>query len=201
MTVAGQTVTVTQAASVPTCTFGVSPMMVSSGGMGGPASLNVTSGTGCNWTATSNVAWISITSGASGTANGTVNYTVAVNPSSSTRTGTLTVAGATVFVTQDAACTFTVSPLSPNATVTGGAATLSVTSGAGCGWTASSNNAWISVTGGSTGSGNGTVSYTVAANGTSSARTGTLTVAGQTVTVSQAGPAVPSAPTNVKITP
>jgi hypothetical protein len=199
MTIAGQTVTVTQAAATQTCTFGVSPMLVGTGGMGGPSSVAVTSGTGCNWTATSNVGWITITSGSSGSGNGPVNYTVAPNSATGTRTGTLIVAGATVFVTQDPVCTFTVTPLSPSATIGGGAATLSVTSGSGCTWTATSSAAWITITGGSSGSGNGTVSYTVAANGTSSSRNGTLTVAGKTVTVSQTGPVIPTAPTNVRI--
>ena len=43
------------------------------------------------------------------------------------------------------------------------------------------------MTGGSSGTGNGTVSYTVAANTSTTARTGTLTIAGLTATVTQAG--------------
>jgi hypothetical protein len=43
---------------------------------------------------------------------------------------------------------------------------------------------WISVTGGANGSGNGTVSFSVAANA-GAARSGTLTIAGQTYTVNQ----------------
>ena len=46
---------------------------------------------------------------------------------------------------------------------------------------------WFTVTGGSSGTGNGTVSYTVAANTSTSPRTGTLTIAGLTATVTQAG--------------
>ena len=41
--------------------------------------------------------------------------------------------------------------------------------------------------GGSSGTGNGTVSFTVAANTSTSPRTGTLTIAGHTATVTQAG--------------
>ena len=120
MTVAGQTVTVTQAASVPTCTFNVSPTNPSATSAGGPASLTVTAGQGCGWTATRNANWITVTSGASGTGNGTVNYTVAANTSTSTRTGTLTVAGLTVTVTQTGTCNYTVSPTNPSATAAGG---------------------------------------------------------------------------------
>jgi all-beta uncharacterized protein len=49
---------------------------------------------------------------------------------------------------------------------------------------------WITITSGS-GSGNGTVTYSVAANSSTTSRSGSLTVAGQTVTVSQDAPAVP----------
>jgi hypothetical protein len=67
----------------------------------------------------------------------------------------------------------------------GGPGSVSVTVPAGQNWTAVSNTNWITITNGSSGNSNGTVSYTVAAN-TGGARTGTLTVAGQTVTISQA---------------
>src|SRR5262249_27565893 len=54
----------------------------------------------------------------------------------------------------------------------------------GCSWTASTNDAWVTITAGSMGKGNGTVSYSVAAN-TGGDRTGTLTVAGRTFTITQ----------------
>jgi hypothetical protein len=46
---------------------------------------------------------------------------------------------------------------------------------------------WMSITAGSAGTGNGTVSYSAATNTSTSARTGTLTIAGKTYTVTQAG--------------
>ena len=60
-----------------------------------------------------------------------------------------------------------------------------MTAGAGCAWTASSNAAWIAVSGGASGSGNGTVTYSVTANPNCTGRAGTLTIAGQTFTVTQ----------------
>ncbi|MGH9765722.1 MAG: BACON domain-containing protein, partial [Blastocatellia bacterium] len=65
--------------------------------------------------------------------------------------------------------------------------------GAGCGWTASPDPAvasWINITSpsGGTGSGNGTVSFTVAANTTQSARNGVIHVADQMFLVSESGP-------------
>ena len=55
-----------------------------------------------------------------------------------------------------------------------------------CTWTAVSNSSWITVTGGATGTGSGTVTYSVADN-TGAARTGTITIGGQIFTVSQTG--------------
>jgi uncharacterized protein (TIGR03437 family) len=55
-------------------------------------------------------------------------------------------------------------------------------------WTASSNAPWITITSGSAGAGNGTVTYIVAAN-TGPTRSGTITVAGQIFTITQAGTA------------
>ncbi|MFN0119436.1 MAG: S8 family serine peptidase, partial [Blastocatellia bacterium] len=54
----------------------------------------------CSWLATSNTAWIRVSAGASGTGNGVVEYQVDRNAGSSSRTGTLTIAGQTFVVTQ-----------------------------------------------------------------------------------------------------
>ena len=54
----------------------------------------------CIWTATSNVSWITITSGNSGTGNGLVNYLVSAN-SGSQRIGTMTIGGQTFTVSQE----------------------------------------------------------------------------------------------------
>ena len=54
-------------------------------------------------------------------------------------------------------------------------------------WTAVSNVSWITVTSGASGNGNGTMGYSVQANTATgaSARTGTITIAGQTFAVNQ----------------
>lgn len=57
----------------------------------------------CGWNAVSNDSFITINSGATGEGNGTVNFTVAPNTTGAARAGTLTVAGRTVSITQDAA--------------------------------------------------------------------------------------------------
>jgi len=125
-----------------------------------------------------------------------VNYSIAANTLSSPRTGTLTVAGQTVTVTQDAACTYTVAPTTQIIPAAGGTGNIAITTASGCSWTATTSAGWISIAAGSAGSGSGTVAYTVAATATPP-RTGTLTVAGQTVTVTQAS--VPTAPTGLRV--
>jgi hypothetical protein len=84
-------------------------------------------------------------------------------------------------------CTYTLSPTSKSFTSVGGSDRISVTATAGCTWTAVSNAAWITITAGGSGTGNGAASYTVAANTATTSRTGTLTVAGKTFSVTQAG--------------
>jgi hypothetical protein len=94
--------------------------------------------------------------------------------------------------TYAAACTYALDPTSKSTTAAGGSATVSVTAGADCTWTAVSNNTdWLHVTfEGWTASGNGTVGYTFDTN-TGAARTGTMTIAGQTFTVIQAASVEP----------
>lgn len=179
-TIAGQTFTVTQS---PGCTFAVAPLTLSIGSAGGSASVNVTAGAGCAWTAESQTSWLSITSGASGSGNGTVSVNAAPT-SGPSRSGTFSVAGVTVTVNQGQGCTFALSPASASAPATGGAGRFDVGTAAGCSWSASSNASWLSVTAGSTGTGNGSVQYAVAANA-GPPRTGTITAGDQTFTVTQ----------------
>jgi hypothetical protein len=51
-----------------------------------------------------------------------------------------------------------------------------------------SNVSWLSIVSGANGTGNGSVTFAVAANSTGAQRVGTLTIAGQTFTVTQLGP-------------
>jgi uncharacterized protein (TIGR03437 family) len=67
---------------------------------------------------------------------------------------------------------------------------VGVNTTSGCTWTAASNASWITVQSGASGSGSGTVAYSVTANTGATQRAGTLTVAGQTFTVTEA-PLVP----------
>ena len=183
--IAGQTFTITQAAAEP-CTYAVG-QGASFPAAGGTGTVAVTTTAACAWTATSNVNWIAIGTGGSHTGSGSVDYVVAANVSASARTGTLTVAGQTVTVTQAAACVYTLGSTSKSFTAAGGTGSVSVTTIGGCTWTATSNDSWITVVSGASGSGAGTVQYAVAANSSKKVRTGTLTIAGQTFTITQDG--------------
>ena len=63
-------------------------------------SIAVTAPADLTWTAASKASWITVTSGARGTGNGTVAYSVAQNLTGATRVGTITVEGRTFTVTQ-----------------------------------------------------------------------------------------------------
>ena len=84
-------------------------------------------------------------------------------------------------------CSYSINPTSASQPAGGGTGSVSVTATAGCNWTAVSNSTFITITSGSSGTGNGTVSYSVSANTGTTSRTGTLTIAGLTFTVTQAG--------------
>jgi len=84
-------------------------------------------------------------------------------------------------------CDASISPTSAFFNYSGGDnGTVNVTAPTGCNWTAiSNNNDWIQIFNDDSGSGNGTVNYVVRGNSTGVARSGTLTIAGQTFTVVQ----------------
>ena len=91
------------------------------------------------------------------------------------RTGTLTVGSTTATITQlrdPATCRYTLNPGGASLGYTGGNVSMSVSTDSDCSWTARSNAPWISLTSGASGSGNGSVAVSVAAN-TGSGRTGT----------------------------
>lgn len=172
-------------AGTPGCTFSISPVSQPFGSSGGTGNVTVTAGAGCGWIATSNAQWIHVTSGASGTGPGTVGYSVDLN-SGSARSGTMTIASQTFTINQDPAssCSYSISPASQNFIAAGGTGSVNVTTVAGCSWTASSNAGWITVQPPGSGTGSGSVTYSVAAN-SGVARSGTMAVAGQTFTVTQ----------------
>ena len=85
-----------------------------------------------------------------------------------------------------ATCTFTISPTSTSSEASGGTGTVSLTTQSGCAWTAVSNASWILITSNGSGAGSATVNYSVSPKGTpSTSRSGTMTIAGQTLNITQ----------------
>lgn len=84
-----------------TCTLTVSTTGVAVPNAGGPGSINVTTNNSqCTWSAVSNSAWLTITSGGSGMGNSNVSFAATANNNAASRAGTLTVAGRIITVTQ-----------------------------------------------------------------------------------------------------
>jgi uncharacterized protein (TIGR03437 family) len=83
-------------------------------------------------------------------------------------------------------CTYSVSAASLNPTSSGGSESINVQTGYYCPWTVTGLPSWISLSGPVGGTGNGAAALTVAAN-TGVARSAIVTIAGQPVTISQAG--------------
>jgi sugar lactone lactonase YvrE len=93
-----------------------------------------------------------------------------------------------VLTTGTSACSYTVSPLASQVDASGGNVTLTFTTGSSCAWSLPALPIWITATGSTSGTGTASVSLVVAAN-PGAARNASLTVAGSTVTISEAGAA------------
>lgn len=186
-TIAGQTVTIRQAAAA--CTFSLSVTNLNAQATGGTFPVQVTAPAGCSWQASAS-GWLAV-SPTSGTGDGTVTVTVAANTTTSQRSASVTIANRSVAVTQTGTvpCAFSVNQTQQSFAAAGGQGSIAVTTGSTCTWSATSQAAWLTITSGSPGRGNGSLSFTVAANPLTTPRTGTLSVAGVTVTVTQAGAA------------
>ena len=94
-----------------------------------------------------------------------------------------------LFYFQTPSCSYSLSPPANTGAAYGGPATsgsVTVTSTGGCTWTANNDGySWLTITSGSSGNGNGTVYYSVAANTTGSPRQGYMNIAGQLFSVVQ----------------
>jgi hypothetical protein len=180
---AGQTVAVHQTAGG--CAYTVSPASRSLGSGGGMSSFEVDTADGCAWSAVSQSAWISLSAPTSGTGSGIIFFRGTANVDTS-RTGTISMAGQVVTVTQSAPCSYALSAQSQAFGAAQQNGTVTVTTGAGCDWQSISNATWITVIGDATVAGSGTTTYSVSANLSPVPRTATLTVAGLPFTVTQA---------------
>ncbi|HKE84456.1 MAG TPA: BACON domain-containing carbohydrate-binding protein [Vicinamibacterales bacterium] len=181
LTIASQTLTVSQAP----CTYSITPTNQRVGPAGAGTPVTVATLSSCQWSARSNVVWLTITSATSGTGNGSVSFGVEINTGQA-RTGTLTIAGQTETITQDAPCMYAISPRDQTFGSSGGSGNIDLVTQSGCQSTASSTVAWITVQSGVTNVGSGRISYRVEAN-PGPARVGSIAIADQIFTVTQNG--------------
>lgn len=197
--VAGHTVTVSQDA-VGTCAVTIAPetATVQSGASDFTVDVTPVDGQACSWTASSASPFITIKEGATGTGAGRAVLAIAAN-SGDARVGTATVGGRTVTLLQErfappapGVCAFTISPTSTTASAGGGQVlvTITKTQGASCPWTVQPQASFLSLLSAGSGTDSGSVSIGVAAN-TGGPRTGSVLIAGQTLTVSQSGATSP----------
>ena len=166
----------------------------------------------CPWTASNDSpSFVTITSGASGTGNGTIQYSVAANTAGG-RNANLTIANSaassvTYAITQASlfACAATLSPATFNAPAEGASngflINLSLNQ---CSWNAVSNNpSDLTITSANAGTGSqAAIAFAVAQNTSTSPRTLTITAGCQTFTVIQAGSGVTNpVPTITSLSP
>ncbi len=167
------------------CSFSISPSTLSIGSAGGGATVNViSSGSACNWTASSLGA-----TPASGTGSGPVSVTIPANANAGSQVVTATIAGQTFTVNQTGvSCTYALNASTALFDPAGGSGSVNVTAPNGCPYNTILGPSWIRVTSGASGTGTGSaqsLTYTVDANSTTLARTGALTIGGQTYAVTE----------------
>jgi len=177
------------------CTFVLTPLSASFGAAGGSGSISVTaSRNDCTWSATSTAAFITFSNN-NLTGSGTLNYNVSANTAatangagSNSRTGTIVIGAQSFTVTQGGlTCIYSLPSTSQSFSAAGGAGTASVQAPPGCVWTASSVSPFITISAPGGGSGDGSVTFTVAANSSLAGRSDIFTLANQPFAVSQAG--------------
>ncbi len=189
----GQVVTINQSAPI------VGTLSLNPGSATVPASISVGStqvistDSGLKWTAASSDSWLTITSGAAGTGNGTIQYSAVGNPSAAPRTATITAspsngtAAATLSITQSGGV-LTLNPTSGNAPAAGGTNTFSITTdNTTLQWTALSSDSWLTFTAtetptkllyaaGVSGVADASINWAASANASTVSRTATITI-------------------------
>ena len=98
-------------------------------------------------------------------------------------------------------CSYSLAPATQVFPSAAGTGTVGVLTATGCPWTASTTSPFLSIASGSSGTGPGVVQFSATANTGPAARAGTLTIAGQTATVNQAGtaPLLLLSPTSIAV--
>ena len=152
---------------------------------GGSGFVDVSPEGGAQWQAVSNSSWLTIALGANGTGPG--NVFIVADPytqTSQARTGSVTIAGKTVYVTQRG-YQLSINPQVAQIGSNSGAGEFGVAAPLGAVWEAIVSQPWITITGGINGVGSGTIRYSVAPNTSGATRSGKILVSGKEYTITQ----------------
>jgi hypothetical protein len=182
ITVNGAVHTVTQFGT--TCSFAISPLVVSATSVGGTATVTITASSPlCTWNASSVDMSLSA---AAGTGSGSIDATVPANLNPAPLVLTASIAGQTFTVNQTGInCTVSLSPYGASAAAGGTTGSVDVITPAGCSYDTVLGPSWIAVTSDGSGTGPGTLVYSVDPNSTTFVRSGTLTIGGQAFQITQ----------------
>ena len=188
LSIGGQRFQITQAGQACDLSLDLSGLGSPFAASGSTGAIGVaTSNPACVWSASSNASWLTVSALGSVTGPGSVNITAAANGSVNARTARVLIGGSSVSITQSGTvCSFVLSSGIAGVPASGGSGSVTVTTAQGCTWTSSTTTPWLTMNS-SGSSGTGDVQFTAAANSQAAPRTGTLTLAGQTYTVNQAG--------------
>lgn len=177
------------------CSYTLSRTTFAASSEGDFGRIQLSTGETCNWNASSNSQWLSISSGSSGTGGDFIGFLVAANPGATMRVGSLTIGNQIFTVTQaSSACGSNVGitnavldPLLAGA----GSLSLNISAPASCQWSASVPPGWVTITSGSSGTGSGIVQVSIATNQNSNPRMASLQVGGSAIPLIQLGTTTP----------
>jgi uncharacterized protein (TIGR03437 family) len=167
--------------------LGVQTMNINTPGLTVTNGVCTVSSSGSSWTGSGLLLTVTLQMSFSPAFSGTHTISVSALAADSTSSGTVQV-GVWTAPAGDAPCTVALGGANQRFGVGGGTGSIGVTAPAGCPWTATGTVPWLRVTGGGSGSGNGTVNYSVGANPTADPRYGLLGIGGNGAPIAQAGP-------------
>ncbi|CAN5237874.1 hypothetical protein BH09SUM1_BH09SUM1_25580 [soil metagenome] len=153
-----------------------SPTSVSVPLTGGNGTVAVDTDAVCDWNASVDQSWVTLSSTGTTSGPGSVNFTVAPLSGVGPRFATITVVDKQIIITQAGCALLSATPNIIGVTGLGGAGSffLDVASQT-CNWIVSSNNSFIHITTAGAGTGDATISFTVDP-GTGTPRIGSITV-------------------------
>lgn len=175
--------------STTACGFTLSPSVQSFPITGGSGSFSINMPANCSWSASTTSSFLTINSGASGTGNGAINFSVAPNFEGG-RAGSIDISNGIAVrsfeVQQPSGCPFSLNQTALNFGAAGGTGNVGVTAGNLCNWQGTSSANWIQVVTPPQ-NGDGTITINVQPNPTTNSRSASVTIGARSFAVNQAG--------------